>query len=65
VDRFTLKDGRQVKPGVNYQEAPTPAPSCGANVPKADFAGPGAKALTSQDIGAFWPLFGDQPLTGG
>ncbi|OLB76173.1 MAG: hypothetical protein AUI14_19515 [Actinobacteria bacterium 13_2_20CM_2_71_6] len=65
VDTFTLKDGRQVKPGVDYQEAPTPAPTCGANVPKVDFAGPGAKALTGGDIAAFWPLFADQPLTGG
>ena len=65
VDTFTLKDGRQVKPGVDHQEAPTPAPTCGANVPKVDFAGPGAKALTGGDIAAFWPLFADQPLTGG
>jgi hypothetical protein len=65
VDTFTLKDGRQVKPGVDYQQSPTPAPSCGATVPKADFAGPGAKALSTADIGVFWPLFADQPLTGG
>ena len=65
VDTFTLKDGRQVKPGVDYQQAPTPAPTCGANVPRADFAGPGAKALTGEDVAALWPLFGDQPLTGG
>ncbi len=65
VDSFTLKDGRKVTPGVDYQQAPTPAPTCGATVPKADFAGPGAKTLSTQDIAALWPLFSDQPLTGG
>lgn len=66
VDEFAQRDGRQVKPGVDYEFSPTPAaPRCGAQLPKADFAGPGAKALSKPDIAALAALFPDNPLTGG
>lgn len=66
VDTFDQRDGRHVTPGVDYQFSPTPAPpSCAPNVPKPDFAGPGATALSKDDIGSLAKLFADQPLTGG
>jgi hypothetical protein len=65
VDTFSLRDGRQVAPGVDYEFSPTPPPSCGATVPEANFAGPAAKPLAAQDITTLAELFGDNPLTGG
>jgi hypothetical protein len=66
VDSFTQRDGRQVKPGVDYQFSPTPAPpTCAPNVPKADFAAPGAKKPSPEDLAALAKLFADNPLTGG
>ena len=65
VDEFKTRDGRTVKPGVDYAFSPTPAPACGSKVPRADFKGPGAKALTAADLSALAAPFSDQPLTGG
>jgi hypothetical protein len=66
VDEFAQRDGRQVKPGVDYEFSPTPAPPrCGAKLPKTDFAAPGAKALSKPDITALAGFFTDNPLTGG
>jgi hypothetical protein len=65
VDHFTQRDGRRVAPGVDYRFSPTPPPACGANVPTAEFAAPGARALSTDDIAALGKLFTDQPLTGG
>ena len=66
VDEFTQRDGRQVKPGVDYEFSPTPAPQrCGAKLPKADFVAPGAKTVSKSDLAAFAGLFTDNPLTGG
>jgi cytochrome c553 len=66
VDSFSQRDGRQVKPGVDYQFSPTPAPpACAPNVPKADFTAPGAKKLSHDDLATLATLFTDQPLTGG
>jgi len=66
VDRFAQRDGRQVRPGVDYQFSPTPAaPKCAPKVPKTDFAAPDAGALSQQEIAALGELFADQPLTGG
>lgn len=66
VDKFSQRDGRQVKPGVDYEFSPTPAPpKCGPSLPKADFTAPDAKALSKQDLTTLAGLFTDNPLTGG
>lgn len=66
VDTFQQRDGRQVKPGVDYEFSPTPAaPKCGPAAPQPDFAAPGARGLSKQDIAALGEVFADQPLTGG
>ena len=66
VDTFAQRDGRQVKPGVDYDFSPTPAPPlCGATLPKADFAAPGAKSPSKADMASLAGLFTDNPLTGG
>jgi hypothetical protein len=65
VDRFATRDGRQVAPGVDYDFSPTPPPTCGTEVPPADFAAPGARGLTAADIAALGEQFGDNVLTGG
>lgn len=66
VDTFTQRDGRAVKPGVDYLFSPTPTPpKCGAKLPKANFAAPGAKALPKQELTTLAGFFTDNPLTGG
>lgn len=64
VDAFDQRD-RAVKPGVDYAFSPTEPPACGGNVPKADFAAPGARLLSKPDIQTLASAFGDNPLTGG
>ena len=57
--------GRQVVPGIDYELAPTPPPDCGDDVPDADFAAPGERALSSEDLAAFVSFFDDPILDGG
>jgi plastocyanin len=64
VDDFTGGDGRRVLPGVDYEFSPTPPPSCGG-APAPAFAGPGAHALTRDEIKALAAIFTDNPLQGG
>jgi hypothetical protein len=64
VDSFTAGD-RKVAPGVDYGFSPTPAPACGATVPKPDFQGPGAHALTRAEIKQLANFFHDNPFLGG
>lgn len=64
VDQFEAQN-RKVAPGIDYQFSPTPAPSCGGEVPKADFAAPGAGNLSKDDITKLAAFFSDKPLTGG
>ncbi|MGH3863612.1 hypothetical protein [Actinokineospora sp.] len=65
VETFTQRDGKQIKPGVDYDFSPTPPPACGTNVPKPTFTGPGQRTLSPSDIAVLGMLFADQPLTGG
>jgi hypothetical protein len=65
VDSFEARDGRAVVPGVDYEFSPTPPPSCGSNVPSADFAAPDEKALSAEDLAEFVAFFDDQLLEGG
>jgi hypothetical protein len=64
VDDFEQKDGRKVRVGVDYEMSPTPPPKCGEKK-FPDFAAPGAKKLTKDDIAAVAAEFDDQLLTGG
>jgi hypothetical protein len=64
VHAFDQRD-RAVKPGVDYAFSPTEPPACSGNVPKADFAAPGARPLSKPDIQTLASAFGDNPLTGG
>lgn len=59
------RQGKQVAPGVDYECCPTPPPSCGANVPKPDFQGPGAHKMTREEIGQLAEVFNQNPLSGG
>jgi hypothetical protein len=65
VDKFKNEQGKDVKPGVDYEFASTPAPVCGANIPKADFAGPGARRLNPEEITKLGGMFNEPILTGG
>jgi hypothetical protein len=65
VDEFDASDGRKIAPGVDYGFSPTPPPSCGANVPKPNFDGPGAHELTRAEIRQLAGLFYDSPFRGG
>lgn len=66
VDSFTARDGRQVKPGVDYAFSPTPQPpNCEADKAKPAFDAPGAGGLTQPDVQALAAFFDDHPLTGG
>ncbi len=65
VDDFTAADGRKIAPGVDYGFSPTPPPTCGANVPKPDFTGPGAHVLTRAEIKQLAGFFHDNPFLGG
>jgi hypothetical protein len=57
--------GRAVQPGIDYQFSPTPPPPCGGAVPTADFAAPGQKTLSKEDLAKFVAFFNDQVLIGG
>jgi hypothetical protein len=65
TDTFETSDRRKVAPGVDYQFSPTPPPSCGANVPRPDFEGPGAHDLTPAEIKRLAGFFNDNPFKGG
>jgi plastocyanin len=65
VDPFEARDGRQVRPGVDYEFSPTPPPSCEDNVPEPSFNPPDADDLTPEEIQELAGLFGDEVLTGG
>jgi hypothetical protein len=64
TDQFASFDGRLVKPGVDYQFSPTPAPGCNA-APAPSFRGPGAHDLSRAEIRRLARFFQDQPLLGG
>jgi hypothetical protein len=53
-----------VRPSVDYKFSPTPAPSCGSNVPKADFNAPDARKLSKEDITKLANFFNDKLLQG-
>lgn len=57
--------GRKVRPGVDYQFSPTPPPSCGASVPRADFKAPDEKTLSREDLRRWMDFFDDKVLLGG
>lgn len=65
VDKFKNELGKEVKPGLDYEFVPTPPPACGANVPAADFAVPGARKLNPEEIARLAAMFDDELLTGG
>jgi len=65
VGAFKNDKGTNIKPGVDSDFAPTAAPACGANVPKADFAAPGAHKLNGDEIAKLGSFFNDPILTGG
>jgi hypothetical protein len=65
AEDFTAADGRKVSAGVDYGFSPTPPPTCGANVPQPDFAGPDAHALTRAEIKQLAGFFHDNPFLGG
>ncbi len=62
---FTDSSGRKVTPGIDYQFSPLTPPSCGANVPKADFTAPDQKTLSKEDLAKFIAFFDDKILQGG
>jgi hypothetical protein len=64
VDEFMLGT-RPVKPGIDYQFAPTPPPTCGDDVPKAKFDAPGEGNLTEREIAELAAAFDDTLFTGG
>jgi plastocyanin len=65
VDTFETRDGRQVTPGIDYEFSPTPAPSCGADVPEPAFTPEGAHRLDPNEVATLASLFNDPTLTGG
>lgn len=65
VDSFKTRDGREVRPGVDYAFSPTEPPQCGAKVPSARFAAPDEKRLSKQDLQELASFFDDQLLQGG
>jgi hypothetical protein len=64
VDEFLLGT-RRVTPGIDYQFAPTPAPTCGDDVPEPSFTGPGEGDLTRSEIADLAAAFDDALFTGG
>jgi hypothetical protein len=64
ADEFESFDRRQVRPGVDYEFSPTPAPACGRS-PKPTFQAPGAHDLSRAEIRRLARFFHDQPLLGG
>lgn len=65
VDEFKSFDGRQVKPGVDYDFSLTPPPSCGDNVPVAQFNVSGPDNISKEDLLELASFFDDQPFQGG
>jgi hypothetical protein len=64
VDEFTLGT-RLVTPGIDYEFFPTPAPSCGDDVPKPNFKAPGEGNLSRSEIAQLAAAFDDVVFTGG
>jgi hypothetical protein len=64
VDDFVLGT-RPVTPGIDYAFFPTPAPSCGDDVPKPKFTAPGEGSLTRDEIADLAAAFDDVVFTGG
>ena len=64
VDEFTLGT-RLVTPGIDYAFFPTPAPSCGDDVPKPNFKAPGEGNLSRSEIVELAAAFDDVVFTGG
>jgi hypothetical protein len=64
VDEFDTPAGR-IEPGVDYAFSPTPAPACGANVPRPDFVGPAQHRLSRAEIRQLAAFFPDNPFRGG
>ena len=65
LSAFAVDSFAGVKPGVDYAYQPSAAPSCGANVPAATFAGPGAHKLSGDEIAKLGAFFNSPILTGG
>jgi hypothetical protein len=65
VDRFKNDEGKEVRPGVDYDFLPTRAPACGPNIPAADFVAPGARRINQEEIAKLAAMFNDELLTGG
>lgn len=63
VDDFETPSGKVV-PGVDYAFSPTPGPTCGSNVPRPSFQGPGQHRLTRAEIRRLASFFNDNPLRG-
>jgi plastocyanin len=63
VDDFTVGDGREIKPGVDYGFSPTPPPACGSS-PAPTFVGAGAHKLTQAEIRGLAAQFTDNPFRG-
>jgi hypothetical protein len=64
ADEFESSDRRQIRPGVDYEFSPTPAPACNGR-PQPAFEGPGARNLSRAEIRRLARFFHDQPLRGG
>jgi hypothetical protein len=65
VASFETRDGRKVAPGIDYEFSPTPPPTCGSNVPSAEFEAPDQKTLAKEDLAELAAFFDDQLLQGG
>lgn len=57
--------GRDVVPGIDYELSPTPPPSCGDEVPTADFEAPGQQSIAADDLAELISFFDDPILEGG
>jgi hypothetical protein len=65
VDNFVSFDGKEVKPGIDYEFSPTPPPNCGDNVPAVDFPVSGPEKILKEEILQLASFFDDQPFLGG
>jgi hypothetical protein len=65
VDNFVSFDGKEVKPGIDYEFSPTPPPNCGDNVPAVDFPVSGPEKMPKEEILQLASFFDDQPFQGG
>jgi hypothetical protein len=63
VDEFVLGT-RTVTPGIDYAFFPTPAPTCGDDVPNPKFSVPGEGNLSRSEIAQLAAIFGDVVFTG-